>query len=253
MSKKSIYYKYRLILLLGAIIATFGFYTKIYAQDVSAPDTTDSVAISVKNQDFPQWGYYTVRRDFRRCASPRCGGFFIKQNNLKATPCVDGVFRNECYVSSIDWSSLKLPLDKLAKVQNQDGSRMILRGNIVPVTFPGFGEFGNLRVKEAFYAVTNAPAKGTFVGLKDNGIRCITTPCFSTNQLVLNKPNISQVSSIDLNQTGATREQIEAATREFFGQGLITVGRTEVVGNSDPTKKDVKFVATQFYLRVEPN
>jgi hypothetical protein len=129
----------------------------------------------------------------------------------------------------------------------------ILRGNIVPVQFPGFGEFGNLRVKEAFVAATYAPAKGTFVGLKDNGIRCITTPCFSTDQLVLNKPKISQVSSIDLSQTGATQKQIDAATSEIFGQGLITVGRTEVVGNSDPTKKDTKFVATQFYLRVEPN
>lgn len=253
MSKKSIYYKYQLILLLGAILASFGFSPKIHAQDISAPDTTDSVAVTVKNQDFPQWGYYTVRRDFRKCVSPICGGYFIKQVNLKATPCVDGVFREECYVSAIDWSSLKVSPYQLVKIQNDDGSRVILRGNIVPVTFPGFGEFGNLRVKEAFYAVTNAPAKGTFVGLKDNGIRCITTPCFSTNQLVLNKPNISQVSSIDLNQTGATPEQIEAATREIFGQGLITVGRTEVVGNSDPTKKDVKFVATQFYLRVEPN
>ncbi|MHC5937155.1 DUF6748 domain-containing protein [Nostoc sp.] len=64
---------------------------------------------------------------------------------------------------------------------------------------------------------------------------------------------MSQVSSIYLSQTGAKPEQIEAATRGIFGKGLITVGRTEVVGNSDPTKKDVKFVATQFYLRVEPN
>jgi hypothetical protein len=253
MSKKSIYYKYRLIFLLGAILASFGFYPKMYAQDISAPDITDSSAISVKNQDFPQWGYYTVRRDFRKCASPRCGGFFIKQNNLKATPCVDGVFRNECYVSSIDWSYLKLGLDKLAKVQNQDGSRLILRGNIVPVEFGEIGQFGELKVKEAFIAATDAPAKGTFVALKNNGIVCITTPCFSTEKLILNKPLFSQVSSIDLSQTGATPEQIEAATKEIFGKGLIAVGRTNVVDDLNPTKRDVNFVATQFYLRVERN
>ena len=45
------------------------------------------------------------------------------------------------------------------------------------MTFSGFGEIGNLRVKEAFYAATNAPAKGTFVGLKDNGIRCARKKC----------------------------------------------------------------------------
>ncbi|MEH2071499.1 MAG: DUF6748 domain-containing protein [Nostoc sp.] len=251
MNKQLFNYKSSIIPLLGALIVTNGFFSKVSAQNISAPETNNSVA--VKNQEFPQWGYYIVRRDFRKCVSPICGGYFIKQVNLKATPCVDGVFRSECYVSAIDWSSLKVSPYELVKIQNDDGSRVILRGNIVPVTFPGFGEFGNLRVKEAFYAATNAPAKGTFVGLKDNGIRCITTPCFSTVQLVLNKPKISQVSSIDLSQTGATQKQIDAATSEIFDQGLIAVGITEVAENVDPTKRDTKFVATQFYLRVKPN
>ncbi|MBD2683434.1 MULTISPECIES: DUF6748 domain-containing protein [Nostoc] len=252
MNKQSLNYKYSIISLLGAIIVGNGFFSKVSAQNISAPDTTDSIAVSVENQEFPQWGYYTVRRDFRRCASPICGGYFIKQVNLKATPCLDGVFRSECYVSAIDWSSLKVSPLELAKIQNDDGSRLLLLGNIVPVTFPLFGEFGNLRVKEAFYAATAAPPKGTFVGLKDNGIRCITTPCFSTNQLVLNKPRVSQVSSIDLSQTGATQKQLEAATSEIFGKGLIAVGTTEVIENADPTNRGTQFVATQFYLRVEP-
>ncbi|MBD2730169.1 hypothetical protein H6G96_28585 [Nostoc sp. FACHB-892] len=253
MNKISLNNKYSIIPLLGAIIVTNGFFSTVSAQNISAPETTDSVAVTVENQEFPQWGYYTVRRDFRRCASPICGGYFIKQVNLKATPCLDGVFRSECYVSAIDWSSLKVPPSQLVKIQNDDGSRVILRGNIVPVTFPGFGEFGNLRVKEAFYAATNVPAKGTFVALKDNGIRCITTPCFSTDNLVLNKPKTAQVSSIDLSKIGATQKQLDAATNEIFDQGLIAVGKTEVVENVDPIKRDTKFVATQFYLRVEPN
>ncbi|MDJ0737014.1 MAG: hypothetical protein QNJ47_23590 [Nostocaceae cyanobacterium] len=248
MNKKSIYYKFRLILLLGVFLSSFGFLPKIHAQDI-----VESEAVTVKNQDFPQWGYYTVRRDFRKCVFPICGGFFIKQNNLRATPCVDGVFRNECYVTSIDWSSLKLAPDELAKVENEDGKLLILRGNIVPVEFPGFGEFGELRVKEAFIAATDAPPKGTFVGLKDNGIVCITTPCFSTDKFVLNKPKSSQVSSIDLSQSGATSKQIELARKQIFGKGLIAVGKTKVVEDLDPTKRDIKFVARQFYLRVEPN
>ncbi|MHC5822283.1 MAG: DUF6748 domain-containing protein [Nostoc sp.] len=252
MNKQLLNYKVSIIPLLGAIIVTNGFFSKVSAQNISAPKTTDFVAVSVKNQEFPQWGYYMVRRDFRKCASPVCGGYFIKQVNLKATPCLDGVFREECYVSAIDWSFLKVSPYELIKIQNDDGSRVILRGNIVPVTFPLFGEFGNLRVKEAFYAATNAPAKGTFVALKDNGIRCITTPCFSTDNLVLNKPRISQVSSIDLSQTGATQKQLEAATSEIFGKGLIAVGITEVIENVDPTNRATQFVGTQFYLRVKP-
>ncbi|RCJ40080.1 hypothetical protein A6770_38325 [Nostoc minutum NIES-26] len=253
MLKQLFNYKVSVIPLLGVLIVSNGFSVKVSAQDISAPETTDSVAVTVKNQEFPQWGYYTVRRDFRKCVSPICGGYFIKQVNLKATPCVDGVFRSECYVSAIDWSSIKVSASEIARIQSDDGSRVLLLGNIVPVTFPGFGEFGNLRVKEAFYGATNAPAKGTFVGIKDNGIRCITTPCFSTDRLILNKPKISQVSSIDLSQTGATQKQLDAATSEIFGKGLIAVGITEVVENVDPIKRDTKFVATQFYLRVESN
>ncbi|MBD2249122.1 DUF6748 domain-containing protein, partial [Nostoc sp. FACHB-888] len=102
MNKISLNYIASIIPLLGAIIVTNGFFSKVSAQNISTPDTTDSVAATVENQEFPQWGYYTVRRDFRRCASPICGGYFIKQVNLKATPCLDGVFRSECYVSAID-------------------------------------------------------------------------------------------------------------------------------------------------------
>jgi hypothetical protein len=105
MNKQSFKYKYSIIPLLSALIVSNEFFSKVSAQNISAPETTDSVAVTFKNQEFPQWGYYTVRRDFRKCVSPICGGYFIKQVNLKATPCVDGVFREECYVSAIDWRS----------------------------------------------------------------------------------------------------------------------------------------------------
>ena len=244
--KKSFYRNYSLILLLGTFLAVCGFFSQTYAQD-----SLSTQAVKAENTEFPQWGYYTVRRDFRKCISPICGGFFIKQNNLKATPCADGVFRNECYVSSIDWSSLNVESDQLAKIQSQTSSRLILRGNLVPEKFDGFGEFGKLKVKEAFLAVTNAPAKGTFVGLRDNGIVCVTTPCFSTDRLVLNKPKSSTVSSFDLSQVGATAEQIEIAEKAIFNQGLIAAGRTKKTGDVDAISGGgVNFVATQFYLQV---
>ncbi|MBW4456811.1 MAG: hypothetical protein KME55_31320, partial [Nostoc indistinguendum CM1-VF10] len=61
MNKISINYKYSIIPLLGAIIVSNGFFSTVSAQNISAPETTDSVAVTVENQEFPQWGYYTVR------------------------------------------------------------------------------------------------------------------------------------------------------------------------------------------------
>lgn len=245
--KKTFHRSYSLILILATFLANFGFASQTYAQP-----SLSSEAVNIENQEFPQWGYYTIRRDFRKCISPICGGFFIKQNNLKATPCFDGVFRKECYVSSIDWSSLNVGYDQLAKFQSQTDSRLILRGNLVPEKFDGFEEFAKLQVKEVFVAATKAPAKGTFVGLKDNGIVCVTIPCFSTDNLVLNQPNRSTISSFDLSQVGATPEQLEAANKAIFNQGLIAVGVTKKTGDVDAINGGTEFVATQFYLRVVP-
>ncbi|MCC5669834.1 hypothetical protein LC653_40030 [Nostoc sp. CHAB 5784] len=47
--------------------------------------------------------------------------------------------------------------------------------------------------------------------------------------------------------------KIEAANKEIFALSLIAVGTTKLVDDLNPTKKDVKFVTTQFYLRVQPN
>ncbi|WP_366933249.1 DUF6748 domain-containing protein [Nostoc sp. NMS7] len=47
--------------------------------------------------------------------------------------------------------------------------------------------------------------------------------------------------------------KIEAANKEIFALSLIAVGTTKLVDELDTTKRDVKFVTTQFYLRVQPN
>ena len=75
--KKTFHRSYSLILILATFLANFGFASQTYAQP-----SLSSEAVNIENQEFPQWGYYTIRRDFRKCISPICGGFFITQNNL---------------------------------------------------------------------------------------------------------------------------------------------------------------------------
>ena len=242
--RKSFYRSSQVFLVLGTFLSSLGFLSQTHAQESLSYET-----IRAENNEFPQWGYYTVRRDFRKCISPICGGFFIQQKNLKATPCADGVFRNECYVSSIDWNSLNLGTEQLTKLQSQD-TKVIVRGNLFSKKFDGFGELGVLQAKEVFIAATNAPAKGKFVGLKDNGIVCVTEPCFFTNRLVLNKPNSSKISSIDVSQVGATLEQIEAARKAVNNEGLIAIGITKTTKDGDGINGGVNFFVTQFYLRL---
>jgi hypothetical protein len=53
--------------------------------------------------------YYSVRPDnLRKCASPFCGGSFVKALNRRRTPCGDGTLAQECYVTGFDYSLLGL-------------------------------------------------------------------------------------------------------------------------------------------------
>ena len=53
--------------------------------------------------------FYSFRRDLRKCASPRCGGYFVKLVNDARTRCADNRWGSECYVASIEWNGQAEP------------------------------------------------------------------------------------------------------------------------------------------------
>src|ERR687898_992732 len=59
------------------------------AVDAAAPPA------QLRDENF---SYYTLRADLRRCASPMCGGFFVKLVNHGRTRCADGRNLTKCYV-----------------------------------------------------------------------------------------------------------------------------------------------------------
>jgi hypothetical protein len=53
--------------------------------------------------------YYTLKRDWRECLSPLCGGYFVQALNQKNTKCYNGKKSREgCYVAALDLSSAGL-------------------------------------------------------------------------------------------------------------------------------------------------
>ena len=44
--------------------------------------------------------YYLVQRDYRRCPSPRCSGYFLKALNKRTTRCADRKRAEWCYVAA---------------------------------------------------------------------------------------------------------------------------------------------------------
>jgi hypothetical protein len=184
--------------------------------------------------------FYTIRRDLRRCASPMCGGYFVKLVNQTRTRCHDGRSMKECYVASIEWSGQGEPQD----------DRALVRGSLS--TLPGHrGRFGVLQAREVWLPAGNNQASGTYFRVRDRGVRCIAAPCETHHEARLNSSVSRNIAGVDLSGAGATDGgESEATTAMTSPEGVLVAGvHTRVTG---PAGRSQMLKATQFYLRAKP-
>lgn len=185
--------------------------------------------------------FYRVRPDLRKCASPFCGGYWISLVNRKSTVCIDGEARSECYVAAINWDNI---------VSGSPESSTLVRGEQRRVEFPGAGQFGTLIAEQAWRPATSAAAEGMWYGLHNTDIQCITYPCFNIKERMLNRQETELLSGIDLSGVKATDADVESAYDALSSEGLIAVGRNQVVPNEGPAGDGLRLSATQFFLPV---
>lgn len=196
---------------------------------------------NLPDTDFLPYGFYTFRPDLRKCVSPLCGGIFVKAVNRKLTRCSDGQFQAECYVASltnrhaIGWTEAAL-----------------LQGRIKAKDYPGFGNLGAFVLAAAYRPATPSAGTGRFVGLENNGIVCITTPCFSTDQYWLNRNKTKEVSGIDLSQVEASDGDLaEAIAIMAEGRVLLASGKNQQIQEQQGV--GIAFIANQIYLPIKPD
>ncbi len=166
--------------------------------------------------------FYSVRQDFRRCASPMCGGWFVSRVNRQNLKCHDGRTAQECYVAEIDWSALGLHPDQL------DGARAALqplfKGRLQTRGYGEAGDWGVLQPFEQWAANSDQPADGVFVKVTDSGIRCITTPCNSLHEAKLNASLEADIAALDFSSSGANEDEISKAYDALANDGLLVAG-----------------------------
>lgn len=207
------------------------------------PVTTYNFAARVTAKPPVEAAYFTARPDFRKCVSPLCGGYFVKAVNVGATRCADGTLQKECYVKEI--RTRGGVASHASSFSNQ--TPLFVVGEIVPEASKPFGTLGVFNAKFVQYSATDKTAAGRFYGVSNNGIMCITTPCFSYDEDVLNTKKESTLSRINFDKSGASERDIEVARR------LMAAGET--VYASGVNKKyrgfagtGVELVVNQFYL-----
>lgn len=197
--------------------------------------------VASANVGFDPTGFFLARQDYRKCASPMCGGIFIKQVNRTRMECPDGRVAKECYVGTVDWKKIGFnPFGEAAADQ------ILLQG-----TVSNDIRFGLFTAKSAFSSAGNARLKGKFYGVENNGIVCISSPCFSFDEYLLNSKRTQAISDIDFSRTGADEKAIEQAYQLMAeGEAVIIVGENRRYRGFSGI--GLRLVASQFYLPLKP-
>jgi hypothetical protein len=215
-----------------------------------------------KADDNGTYTYYNITRDLNHCALPACGGWRVNRVNRAETACTGGaggpVWKPDCYVADIDWSDSGLSAAQIdtvlaAAIPGRTGT-VLIRGYLRSQAW-GQEKFGRLFVEEAWVAQTEyAPGgvpDGVFVKVKDNGVRCITSPCESQAELKLNSSLHANIAAVDFEPAGAGESLIAAATDAVLVQGgVIIVGYRYTVYDNGRSARGRR--AEQVYLRQLP-
>ena len=180
--------------------------------------------------------FYSFRRDVRRCASPQCGGYFIKAVNQSRTRCANNRYQSECYVANIEWGGRAEP----------ENNRGLLRGTLRPGG-KRWGRLGVLHVSEVWEAASANQPSGVFFRVRDRGIRCVAAPCPTHHEVRLNSTTNRNVAGVDLAGAGAPDNSLSEANAAMTAPEGILVSGTHVPVTG-PAGRSQMLKATQFYL-----
>jgi len=228
------------LLALGAVACS--------ATDEAQPQV-DDVDNLEQGADGSTYTYYVTRPDYRKCAWPMCGGYFVHRVNRAKTQCADGSWQSECYVSQIDYSAIGLNQEQTYEVNSMAyGARALLRGSI-GVAENDFGPIATLLATEAWRGeAEQTEPTGTFYRAEDSGIVCFTWPCPVVLESKLNSSVTKLIHDLDLYASGATEDRVDAGYAAFFDDAVMVVGSHETF--SGPAGKGKALVASQFYTRI---
>jgi hypothetical protein len=220
------------LVLVGLVLSVAAMQTLSADYVLVAPNVvTTKPDSNVSNSTF-----YAARPDLRRCASPMCGGYFVRRVNYGLTRCANGRQMSECYVSSIDWNGI-------AEVEVNSA---LLKGSIVTKGNRN-GHYGVLKVSEVWRAADDGKPYGDFYRVRDLGIRCIAAPCLTHQEAKLNTPSVRKIAGVALDEAGAGRDVMEQAQTALTSTtGIIVAGGHSTV--TGPAGRALTLKAAQFYL-----
>lgn len=202
---------------------------------------------------------YTIEPDYRRCAAPFCGGWWLTPvNRLQiALPTVDDLDAGiapaptPIYVASIDYSKLRLTDAEINRFEYLIlTGQALIRGALVDYPWTRQDspkqQLNSLRASATWYAANTNEPFGTYLDVKSTGIVCITTPCpyFQANQV--NTYWNFQFHEINFDRAELTDRQLAMAQKRIADRSLMMTGVRFV--SQGMTGDGIGIAATQVYF-----
>ena len=233
---------------LVALCAT-AFSIGIHAQTIISPEPTGTT--------------YTVKPDYRKCAFPMCGGWFLTPVNQYSIQLQTedeayqsaALLPNSIYVAYINYKRLGLTKKQIAELDAAiQSEQVLLRGTVTdsPATSRALTPIKTLVANGAWVAANKSPAVGPYLKISSTGIVCITTPCPYFNAALINSNYTTQFHDLSLEKAALDREQEAQAWQAISTSGLVITGTTYVTTGFDETGaepgKGIGIAATKVFF-----
>eukprot|EP01061_Rhynchopus_euleeides_P023639 TRINITY_DN3839_c0_g1_i4.p1 TRINITY_DN3839_c0_g1~~TRINITY_DN3839_c0_g1_i4.p1 ORF type:complete len:265 (+),score=90.83 TRINITY_DN3839_c0_g1_i4:52-846(+) len=187
---------------------------------------------------FDAQGYFHVEHDLRKCAAPLCGGYWVSLVNSNTTTCADGTQNERCYVAEITSK----------ETFSMDYTTRLLKGVLSTRKWDNWGVLGQFTLETDHDQASKATGTGSFVGVRDNGVRCITYPCPSLTQYILNSKESSSLSGISFDKTLDAAIVEWARTKIYAQETVVVAGTYETI--TGPAGEGTALVVNQIYRPV---
>jgi len=178
--------------------------------------------------------YVGVRRDYRKCIAPLCGGYWVHDLNR--------VNLNEVYVSGLDFSASGLSDEDQGRIAG--GEEVVLRGKLGPKE-PQFNTRPFI-VSEAYRGLPGKPvgAADKFVKIEDVNIQCFRAPCPDLGARRVNYTAQTLFHRLDLSDVTGQLVDGRWLRKRAIVDGAITSGTYVRRG------EELIFEATNVFLRL---
>lgn len=197
---------------------------------------------------------YIVKPDYRKCAFPMCGGWFLTPvNQYSLTLQTEdeayasaALLPNSIYVAYINYKRMGLTAKQIEELQAAiRAEQALLKGNVDVRS-------KTLIATNAWVGANKNTAVGPYLNVTSTGIVCITTPCPYFKANVINTNYSTEFHDLSFEKSGLDDNQILQAWTAISTGGLVLTGTRYASTGFDetgaPPRTGIGIAATKVFF-----